>query len=220
VAKQSPARVGRPPRELAAEVDTRILAAARALFLENGLAGTSIDEVARLARAGKPTIYARFATKEALFIAVAMENADRVIGGFETYVPTGRTVEERLLNLGNVLLTQVLVEATVDFMRLAVGEARRFPELANRVHCQAFERAAETVARLLREATQGDDLVNDAAFAPMRLNETAKRFLNLAVTPLIMRALFGEDLTDLQSEIASHVAGSVGFFLAGCRNPG
>jgi len=50
-------RAGRPPRELAGEVDARILDAAQRLFLEQGLAGTSVDEIASLARAGKPSIY-------------------------------------------------------------------------------------------------------------------------------------------------------------------
>src|SRR5262249_14360250 len=62
-------RVGRPPRELAGEVESRILNAARRAFLERGLDGASVDEIARIARAGKPTIYARFPNKEALFTA-------------------------------------------------------------------------------------------------------------------------------------------------------
>ena len=216
----APARVGRPPREFAAEVDTRILDAARTLFLENGLAGTSIDEVARLARAGKPTIYARFASKEVLFTAVAMNNADRVIGGFEGHVPTGKTADERLVNLATTLLRQVLVGQTVDFMRLAIGEARRFPDLASHIHRLALERAAETVATLLGEASQGDKAMDAAAFTPPRLNDTARTFLNLTVTPLILRALFGESLESLQDEIGPHVARGVDFFLAGCRNSG
>ena len=67
-------RIGRPPQELAGEVDARILDAARRVFLERGLDGASIDEIAEAARAGKPTIYARFPGKEALFTAVVMRN--------------------------------------------------------------------------------------------------------------------------------------------------
>jgi AcrR family transcriptional regulator len=39
------------------------LDAARRVFLERGLAGASIDEIAKLACAGKPTIYAGFPTR-------------------------------------------------------------------------------------------------------------------------------------------------------------
>jgi hypothetical protein len=45
-------RTGRPPRKRAGEVEARILDAARRLFLERGLAGASVDEIASLARAG------------------------------------------------------------------------------------------------------------------------------------------------------------------------
>ena len=40
------------------------------MFLERGFNGASVDEIAEAAHAGKPTIYARFAHKEAIFIAV------------------------------------------------------------------------------------------------------------------------------------------------------
>ena len=65
-------RSGRPPRALAGEVEERILDAARKVFLERGLEGASIDEIADVAHAGKPTIYARFPGKEALFAAVML----------------------------------------------------------------------------------------------------------------------------------------------------
>src|SRR5258708_39638523 len=66
-AKRAAVRFGRPPKELAGEVDARILAAARETFLERGFEGASIDEIAEVARSGKATIYARFRDKRALF---------------------------------------------------------------------------------------------------------------------------------------------------------
>ena len=62
-------RCGRPPRELAGEVDERILEAARKVFLERGFEGASVEEIAEAARSGKPTIYARYPNKQALFAA-------------------------------------------------------------------------------------------------------------------------------------------------------
>ena len=98
--KRSTVRSGRPRRELAGEVDARILDAARGVFLERGLSGASIDEIANIARAGKPTIYARFPSKEALFAAVVMRNISAVIGKFEGHAPTGTTIEDRLTRFG------------------------------------------------------------------------------------------------------------------------
>ncbi|CAM4414183.1 HTH-type transcriptional regulator RutR [Mycobacterium basiliense] len=52
------------PRDPA--LDAAILTAALELFLEHGITGTSIEQVARRAGVGKPTIYRRWSSKERL----------------------------------------------------------------------------------------------------------------------------------------------------------
>ena len=214
--KSRAVRIGRPPRKLAGQVDERILDAARRLFLEHGLAGASIDEIARLARAGKPTIYARFPTKEALFAAVAARHAAKVRAGFESRPPSGATIEERLANVGAEVLKGLLFSDTIDFMRLCVAEVRRFPQLAG-VGRMARDRGAQAVAQVLSELAQSDEIGAFPALAPDRLETTTRFFLDLVVVRLLMRALLGEDLTSLRAEIETHVARSVAFFLAACR---
>jgi AcrR family transcriptional regulator len=213
-------RSGRPPRELAGEVDARILDAAREVFLERGLAGASMDEIAGLARAGKPTIYARFPTKEALFTAAVMRSMADKIARFENYVPIGRTIEERLASVGATVLHWALAGDTVGLMRLAIAEARRFPDLASGVYRMARERGAEAVSRLLSEVAQSDGLDTLSAFAPERLATTTRFFQDLVLMPLIMRALFGEKLDALRAKIEPQVARTVAFFLAACRDGG
>lgn len=213
-------RAGRPPRELAGEVDARILDAAREVFLERGLAGASMDEIARLASAGKPTIYSRFPTKEALFAAVVMRSVADKIARFENYVPIGATIEERLVGVATTILHWALVGDTVGLMRLAIAEARRFPDLASEVHRMACERGAEAVTRLLSEVAQPDQIGTLSAFAPERLATTTRFFRYLVLMPLILRALFGEKVEALRAEIGPHVASTVAFFLAACRHGG
>ncbi len=218
--KRAAVRSGRPRRELAGEVDERILDAARRVFLERGLSGASLDEIATLARAGKPTIYARFASKEALFAAVVMRNVSAVIGKFEGHAPSGRTIEERLTGFAVALLTWALAGNTVDLMRVGISEARRFPDLANGVQGMARQCGEGTVGRLLSEVAQSDGLGALPAFAPERLAMTTQCFMDLVFKPMIMRALFGEKLETLRAEIASHVKSRVEFFLAACRQGG
>src|SRR5580704_2226779 len=112
-------RTGRPPRKRAGEVEARILDAARRLFLERGLAGTSVDEIARLARAGKPTIYARFPSKETLFTAVVLRTILASIERFESDAPTGASVGKRLERVGVSVLKWVLASETIGMIRLA-----------------------------------------------------------------------------------------------------
>ena len=123
-------RLGRPPQALAGAVEERILDAAKQVFLERGFEGASIDEIAEVARAGKPTIYARFPGKEGLFGAVMARKVREHTSFFESIEPTGATVEERLASIATAILHKVLAAETVGLCRASVAEARRFPELA------------------------------------------------------------------------------------------
>jgi AcrR family transcriptional regulator len=219
-ARRAVVRFGRPPKELAGEVEERILDAARKVFLERGFEGASIDEIAEAARSGKPTIYARFANKRALFIAVVMQSVAANVARFEEHSPTGATLEERLESVAVPILQWVLASDAVRLMRAAIAEAGRIPDLASRVHLMARERGAQAIARLLAEAAQSDELGRLPAFAPERLTITTRFFQDLVFLPLLMRALFGEKLKLLRAEIGPHVARGVAFFLAACRNSG
>ena len=210
-------RSGRPPRALAGEVEERILDAARKVFLERGLEGASIDEIADAAHAGKPTIYARFPGKEALFAAVILRKVRENVSSIESVAPTGVTFEERLASIAAAILSRVLAAETVGLCRVTVAEARRFPDLAASVSRMARERTSEAVAQLLGELPESERL---PAFAADRRATTALQFMELIVQPMLMRALFGEDLAALRAEIGPHVARTVAFFLAACRQGG
>src|SRR5215468_2067563 len=113
-------RSGRPPRELAGEVEERILDAACKVFLSRGFEGASIDEIAETARSGKPTIYARFPNKQALFAAAVMRQLILRKARMASYMPVGKTAEERLTSLGVTLLTDALTSEWVELIRLAI----------------------------------------------------------------------------------------------------
>lgn len=210
-------RSGRPPRALAGEVDKRILDAAEKVFLERGFEGASVDEIADVARAGKPTIYARFPGKEALFAAVMARKVREVTSSFESIVPTGATIEERLASIAAAILRKVLGADAVGLIRATVAEPRRFPDLAASVHRMGRERTSEAVAQLLGELPESDRL---PAFAADRRAATGRHFVEMIVLPMLIRALFGEHLPELRAEIGPHVARTVAFFLAACRQGG
>jgi AcrR family transcriptional regulator len=217
-AKRATVRFGRPPKELAGEVDERVLDAARDIFLQRGFEGASIDEIAQAARSGKQTIYARFRNKRELFTAVVMRDLASRIAQSGNVVPSGATIEERLVSAGSFIVHSALEDGRIALMRLAVAETQRFPDLASAVSRTAYEISTEVGARLLGEMTQSDELGTLPAFAPERLATTARIFLNLVTVPMLLRALFEENLDVLRSEIGPHVSRNVAFFLAACRN--
>jgi AcrR family transcriptional regulator len=219
-AKRATVRSGRPPKELAGEVDERILDAARKVFLERGFGGASIDEIAEVARSGKPTIYARFGDKRALFTAVVKRDILSRISEFKAEVPSGATIEERLTSAASTLLHWGFDAERIALMRLAIAETRRFPDLASTVGRTARDLSTKLGVRLLGELTQSEELRPLPAFAPERLTTTARCFLDLVAVPMLFRALFEVNIKTLDAEIDTHVARSVAFFLAACRQGG
>ena len=215
-----PVRTGRPPRELAGECETRILDAAAQVFLARGFDGASVDEIADVARAGKPTIYARFAGKEALFAAVIARRVRENTGSLPSVAVLGSTLEERLEHLGEAFLRNMLLPETTGLVRAAIAESRRFPKLASSVGRMARERGIETVAGILGELARSDGTPPLPAFAADRLPATARRFIDMVLLPMLLRALLGEDRALLEDEIRAHVSSTVAFFLAACRHGG
>jgi AcrR family transcriptional regulator len=210
-------RCGRPPRGLAGEVEERILDSAGHVFLERGFEGASVEEIAEAASAGKPTIYARFPSKQALFTAV-IERLVRRNTSLDVLSCGDGPIEERLEALATVILTRLLSPETIGLIRVAVAEARRFPDLATSVGSMGRACPTEAVARLFGEWAASGDVGGSPAFAADKLPETARRFLDLVVLPMLVRALFGEDLGALRAEIGAHAARAVAFFLAACRH--
>lgn len=90
------------------EADTAILTAAFELFLERGLDGTSIEQVAKRAGVTRATVYRRFATKEELLFSVielprdvvaldparmAVSSEEEIIKGWAALMSTGEAVQ-------------------------------------------------------------------------------------------------------------------------------
>jgi AcrR family transcriptional regulator len=71
--KASAASTTRRPRRSSAEVRSRILSAAAALFAERGYGDTTTREIARRAEVAEPVIFRIYPTKQALFDAAVLE---------------------------------------------------------------------------------------------------------------------------------------------------
>ena len=204
-------RIGRPPKELAGEVEQRILDAAQRLFLERGFGGASVDEIAEAARASKPTIYARFPDKEALFAAVVTRFVKGLME-FEDYAPSGRTVRDKLVSLGAAIVERA-IEDSVAVMRVMIAEAQRFPELSRRLHDVARNGAASAVSQLLNTHAP----TSKEPFSSERNVALAQIFMDLILVPMLMRCLLGEEAKALRKELPSFVRERVRVFLAACE---
>ena len=209
-------RPGRPPKDQAGDVKARILDAAQRVFLKRGYQSASLDEIAETAPASKPTIYAHFPGKEALFEAVVA----RVVEGltdFQRFAPKGRSVQDKLASLG-VEVVERFIDETIGITRATIAEAERFPALSRQVHEHGRDRAAAAVSHVLNDATHALSRgAKGGPFGPKRSLSTAQIFMDLILLPMIMRALMGEGAKELRSELPAFVRERVSFFLAACE---
>lgn len=213
--KKSTPKRGRPTKDLAGDVQVRILDAAQQLFLEKGYRSASIDDISELAPASKPTIYAHFPGKEALFAAVVARTISRLTD-FEGVEPEGRTLHDKLSNLGTTIVEK-LIEESLGMVRATIAEAQRFPELSRNVHGAARDRSVNAVSQLLNEATQKLARAPKGPFGGKRSLATAQIFLDLILLPMLFRSLVGETPKELRRELPSFMRERVGFFLAACE---
>ncbi|MGJ4945686.1 TetR/AcrR family transcriptional regulator [Bradyrhizobium sp. HKCCYLS1011] len=205
-------KVGRPPLERAGEVEERILDAAKKIFLAEGFEGASVDEIAQQARAGKPTIYARFPNKAALFAAVIGRQAARNTQ-YDNLVPEGRSLRAKLISVGIALIERAFAEETVGLMRTAIAESPRFPELTREISDKARKRATCNLTKIIGELAQAEDLAGEGRFSPDRIEDTARIFIDMILFPMFIRCLLGEELRTLKKEVPDHVEKRVDFFL-------
>jgi AcrR family transcriptional regulator len=210
----SPKR-GRPPKDLAGDVQARILDAAQQLFLDKGYRSASIDDISEMAPASKPTIYAHFSGKEALFAAVVARTINELTD-FEGFTPEGRTMQDKLMSLGAAIVEKV-IEESLGMVRATIAEAQRFPELSRNVHDAARDRSLTAVSQLLDDTTQKLARTPKGPFSAKRSRATAKIFLDLILLPMLFRSLLGETPKDLKKELPTFTRERVGFFLAACE---
>ena len=120
-------------RSKSAEKSATILKGAMKEFLKHGYAGTSMDQIAKVAGVSKATVYSHFGDKESLFNAVIQ---DLVQEKFQTVMSLDRpeSLGQDPKQVLSEMVTKML-ENTSDrnfhnFIRIIIGESGRFPELA------------------------------------------------------------------------------------------
>jgi len=182
-------RGGRPSAEHAGQVDRRILDAATTLFLRAGFDATSCDQVVAMAGAGKASLYARYANKDALFSAVVHRALERVAPAAPD-LPNAMPVRDRLHKVGLHLLEQALTEESVALLRVCLTTAQRLPELSRMVDQSGRDSGVASIVAAL--AGPSPDQV-EAATA------IAQRFIDLVIVPQQMRALVGDNRNQLDA---------------------
>lgn len=147
-----------------------IVDVARQLFLEQGYAATTMSAVAEAIGGSKATLWAHFASKEALFAEVA----DAVVGGFaermDELLGGQRFSVKGLRDFCQRFVGQLLSRESTSLFRLIIAESGRFPELGEMFFVRG---PAITVASLA--------VYFEGAFAP----DDAARLSQVTISALV-----------------------------------
>lgn len=156
------AQGGRPTKEAAARLEGRILDVAAELFASQGYGATSMEQVAELCKAGKDTIYRRYASKGALFTAMMERFRIEIVDELEACTVAHGPPLERLRHYARTLLGINLRPQLVALNRVALGEA--VPSKGVQPTATVQDPFMRRLAALVQEAQAASALDGDDAF--------------------------------------------------------
>ncbi|HEY0199139.1 MAG TPA: TetR/AcrR family transcriptional regulator [Rhodanobacter sp.] len=191
-----------------------ILAAAKALFIRNAFAGTSMDAIAADAGVSKLTVYSHFGDKDNLFREVIRSRIQDLLPE-ETYFYDAQTdIRETLLR---VALTHAHLDCnpeTVGTFRAILSDCRQGnPRYGKLIWEEGTVRTHGLMERLLAQAVDAGQLDID------EVSRAAAQFLTLIKGNLMMRQMFGcaECPQSYAEEIESTARAGVEMFLRAYR---
>ncbi len=151
--------MGRPTRRRSGEIENDILSAAKDLFLTVGYEATSMEAVAQGAGVSKRTLYARYAAKEPLMMAVV---GARVRAWAEEAsaknqnLPVG--LRARLSRHAQTLAQSLDNPEIEQFDRLIMATAHRFPAIARTFYDVGYSYELDFLTNEIAQGTKDDDV--------------------------------------------------------------
>lgn len=190
-----------------------VLEAAKRLFLDQGVAATTMEAVAAEAGVSKATLYAYFKSRDELFGAVVEALDDK----FTSDLVFGSPSEEfrsKLLRLGRSIILLLLSPQTIAAYRTVVSESSRQPELGEIFYDNGARRLLDRLERLFTQAqAQGQ-------MRPGHPRRAAEQFIGLIRGDLMLRALLGVREVQSASQIDEVVRAGVEIFHRAYRADG
>jgi AcrR family transcriptional regulator len=158
-----------------------LLDAALAEFFEKGFAAARLEDIATRAGVSKGTIYLYFSSKEevfeALVRAIPQPNVDQIRAiAADPSIPADALLERVLRFLGGVLRD----ERMTKFPRLIIGEAGRFPKLAETYKREVISRGAGALVSIIERG------IAEGRFRPV----DPLRAAYAAITPILFVAIW------------------------------
>lgn len=184
-----------------------IIAAARASFLENGYAATSMNSIAAAIGGSKGTLWAYFASKEELFAAVLDAEIARFQGEILAQLNLDEEVDVALRRFGRKWLGRILSQDALHLQRTMAAESERFPEMARLFYEQAPGRVEQRLTAYLQDATA------DGRLQACDPRLAARQLMHLCLANRYLRCVWNIEAVPDQAAVDADVDAAVDTFM-------
>ncbi|AHH97744.1 TetR/AcrR family transcriptional regulator [Kutzneria albida] len=194
----------------------QIAAAALAVLLDRGYAGTSIRAIAEQAGCSLETLYRHFENKEALFLELVNSFRKRIVEPLHKAAAapaTDRDLKEALTRAGTLLFDVLTSDEGLKMQRLTFAESGRFPQLGRLVYDEGIKPFDNAVAAILSAAAARGLL---QCSDPL---EAARMFSGMILFDPRERLLLGIEQPKSLDSRSDYIERVVTLFLTGARGP-
>ena len=146
----NPPHSDRRPHDLRSTLTkSKILDGARQVFLLNGYAAASIDQIINQSGGSKGAIYHHFESKDVLFNSLVAAEAERIAQVLPSIDPDDPNPCSALHQIGMAMLNTLNNPATISTLRLIIGALGRFPQLGEEFLRKSLGQTVEGIAAYL-----------------------------------------------------------------------
>ena len=184
-----------------------IICAARDAFLEKGYDGVTMDEVASRAGVAKQTVYARYASKDALFLAVCESLQGRMLSAISA--AESLPIRDRLQQIARELLDLVLDPSSLVTLPDRVGRFVSFSDLGHSIYGAGINKIHQIIADILERATKDGRLAVEDQF-----NDRREQFLALVRGELHLHCLYDPSFRPSRAKIERQIDAGIECFMA------
>lgn len=186
-----------------------ILVAAERLFLSQGFAGTSMQDVATEANVAKATVYSNFPNKEELFAAVIHRRAENSKLDLTDVDLDSPDLAATLVELACAFLADIYSREQVELFQTVVSDARRFPQLGRMMIEGPFVETHGKITQFFERRVAAGDLVYDDP------HMAAEYFISIIKAARHIPLVFNQPVKVDRPTIRSIAQGAVDIFLYG-----
>jgi AcrR family transcriptional regulator len=202
-------RVGRPDQQASEELVQHIVDTAARLFIRQGYAATSIEQIAAAAGSGKQTIYRRFISKDSLFVEVISRQGQRLTEMARAARATGASALDSLRGIARLMLDFMLDPEMIGLHRVLIAEASRFPDTVAAVH----ESCSKPIQDLLHAALREAQIAGQIRFDDVE--QTQMQMIGLVASGPLLKTLIGQPPFQTQDERDTYFETAWNVFLHG-----